>query len=112
MAKSRRHVLYGIVSFLCPIVAVVATDAYQSVYYPAPDYEPGYAYVGAMWGIAVAVQMLLTTLLGCLVGLAFAAISVLINRRFFSIGTAALAFNALPLAVALFFVIKGMTVGL
>jgi hypothetical protein len=110
MAKSRQHIFYALVSFLCPLVTVIGTDAFQSIYYPMPENEP--SYVGAMWGIAMGMQMLFNTLFACLVGLAFALTSILFNRRFFSIGTAAFVFNALPLAFALFFVIKSRTVGI
>ena len=88
----QRHLTYGLLSLACPFVAFVLISICQMIIFR--DYwhplKTGLIGVTAAFG----------TLIGCLVGLIFAALSLKHRPRFLSLGTATLLFNAIPIIAA------------
>lgn len=62
--------------------------------------------------IAEVIQLMVFSMVGCLVGLIFAAVSIRIQQRVWGLGLFALVFNGLPFLLSVSLWIKGMTVGL
>ena len=116
MRKKRfpKYVVYVVLSFAAPVVALLVTFTYQSItnysFYQSLTRDESFA--GAMMGFAEVVQLMLFTLIGCLVGIIFAVISLRVQRRVIGLGLAGLFFNGLPLLLLMFHLIKGWTVGL
>ncbi len=110
MRKQRfsKHILYAVISFICPIVAFFATLAYQSVVNSSfwQSITPDESAAGAMMAFAEFVQLFFFTMIGCLVGIVLAVISLRLKRRFRSLGFIDLVFNGLPFLLLLTFWIK------
>jgi hypothetical protein len=86
------HLRYGLISLACPFIAfIVASICLMLVF---TDYwhpiEKGL--IGVLTALGV--------LIGCLVGMVFAIWSLKHRTRLFSLGTAALLFNAIPIVAA------------
>jgi hypothetical protein len=62
-----------------------------------------------MAGFAAVVQLIVCSMIGCLVGLIFAVLSIRLQRRVLGAGLAALAFNGLPFLLLASLWFKGMT---
>lgn len=114
--RSRKHIIYALVSFACPIVAFFAMDLYQSTInadfwqslVPGDDSSNT---AGAMMAIGELIQMIYSLLLACFIGLIFAILSLRHRRRILSLGTAALIFNGVPLLMLVALVIRGLVNG-
>ncbi|MHB8845834.1 MAG: hypothetical protein ACYC7L_13925 [Nitrospirota bacterium] len=105
--------IYGVVSFFCPIVAVIAVLAYQSVAYADfwRSITPDKSTAGAMMAIGEVFQILVVSSGGCLLGICFAVASLRIQRQIRGVGLAALIFNGLPFLLLTFIWIKMMVLG-
>jgi hypothetical protein len=116
MRKMRlpKHIVYGLISFACPVVAFIAILLYQSIVDSNfwVSLIPEESAAGALMAISEVVQVVLFSMGGCLVGLIFGILSIRIQRRVLGVGMAAIVFNALPFLLLMSFWIKGMTVGL
>jgi len=109
-----KYVVYAVLSLASPIIAFLATLAYQSVtnsaFWSSITTEENAA--GAMMAFAEVVQLIFFTMIGCFVGIIFAVISLRVQRRILGLGLASVVFNGLPLLLSMFLLIKGWTVGL
>jgi hypothetical protein len=109
-----KHVVYAVLSLVCPIIAFFATLAYQSAanseFWSSLTTEESGA--GAMMAFAEFIQLILFTMIGCILGTIFALISLRIQRRILGFGLIGVVFNGLPLLFFTFLLIKGGTVGL
>jgi cell division protein FtsX len=109
-----KHIVYAVLSFICPIVAFFVTLAYQSVvnssFRQSLGHDDGMA--AAMMVFSEIAQIIFFTMIGCVIGIIFAVISLRLKRRFRSLGFMALVFNGLPFLLLLTFWIKGVLVGL
>ena len=104
--------VYALISVACPFIAYGLISLYQEYAYewfwqlstkpkPLDDADVN---AGAMMGVAVLVEAALAVVIGLIIGLVFAALSLKRRPRFISFGTAALIFNLIPLvAVIVFF---------
>lgn len=101
-AKSRKHLIYTLISFACPVIAFLMVIAYQSVAHAhdwegiAQDSDSGAA--GALLMFAEIVQIVFAVLFGSIIGLIFAVLGIR-QRRI--LGLAALIFNGLPFVALL-----------
>jgi hypothetical protein len=97
-ARSRKHIVFAVISFLSPVAAYLIVDAYQTArdleFWGKFDRE--YTFVYAMMGIGELVEAVFWTLIGCLIGLVFGGLSFWLKRKALSIGTVALLFNGFP----------------
>ncbi len=80
MRKQRfpRHILYAVLSVICPLVAFLGTLVYQSVANSSfwQSITPDESAAGGMMGFAEFVQLFFFTMIGCFVGLIFAVMSI------------------------------------
>lgn len=114
--RSRKHIIYALVSFACPIVAFFAMDLYQSTInadfwqslVPGDDSSNT---AGALMGFVEVIQLIYSLLAGCFVGLVFSILSLRNRRRILSLGTAALIFNGVPLLLLVALIIRGLING-
>ncbi len=109
-----KHVVYAVLSLACPIIAFFATLAYQSAANSEfwSSLTTGEGAAGATMAFAEVVQLILFTMIGCVLGMIFAAISLRIQRRILGFGLVGVVFNGLPLLLFMFLLIKGWTVEL
>ena len=110
LAKSRRHLIYALISFVSPVAAFLMILGYQSVAH-AQDWEAlgqDSGMAGAILSLAEVIQIAFAMWFGTIVGLIFAVLSIR-QRRI--LGVTALIFNGLPFAALAFLLIRGMTRG-
>lgn len=73
-----KHIVYAVLSLASPVIAFSATVAYQS--FAHSDFWNSMTHdehaAGAMMGFAEGMQLVFVTVIGCFVGIIFAAISV------------------------------------
>ena len=86
------HLVYGFISLACPFIAFIVISICQMLYFTDYWHPSESGVIGVITGLG--------TLIGCLVGLVFAILSLKHRTRFSSLGTAALLFNAIPIVVA------------
>ena len=112
--RIQKHIVYGVISFFCPIVAVIAVSIYQSVVDASfwQSMTPEDNAIGAMMAFGELVQLIGVSIVGCLFGIIFAVASLRLQQRVWSVGSAALVFNGLPFLLLICLWIKGMIVGL
>lgn len=115
ITQSRRHMVYALVSFACPVVALLIMLGYQSVAHAEDwrriDAEVEQSMEGAFLFLGEIILCAYAILLGTLVGIVFAILSLRLKPRVLSLGTAAIVFNSLPFAAVLAFIVRGMTRG-
>jgi hypothetical protein len=111
--RSYGHLIYALVSFACPFIAFAIIDIYQSYEY-ADFWEPrGHPiedteiYADALLAIVIVAQAMLAVAIGSLIGLVFAGLSLKKRLRFFSFGTAAFVFNAIPVGFVVMMYVRG-----
>ena len=116
MKKQRfpKHIIYALISLASPITILFATLAYQSAanssfWHSITPEESG---AGAMMAFAEVAQLIFLSMVGCLLGLIFAVLSIRLQRRVLGVGLAALVFNGLPFLLLASLWIKGMARGL
>ena len=115
--KSRRPWIYALISFACPFVAFAIIGIYQEYEYaefwqslvPGNDASNN---AGAMMAFAGVIEMILAVLIGCVIGIFFAGLSLWNKRQIISFGMAALLFNTIPVLLLLLLFIKALTRGL
>ncbi|MEO5859886.1 MAG: hypothetical protein ABIR33_13165 [Pyrinomonadaceae bacterium] len=111
VVPSRKYLIYALIAFLCPIAAILVTILYQSIAH-AEDWKLyGEELAGAYLALAEVIQIVYAVAIGSALGLIFAIISLRFRRRFISVGTAALTFNALPFVLTVYLLIQGITRG-
>lgn len=114
MRKQRfsKQIIYALLSFAAPIVALSATLIYQSIANSSlrESITAEYSAAGAMTAFAEFIQLIVFTAFGCFIGIIFASISLWLQRRI--VGMAALIFNGLPFLLLMSFWIKGILNGL
>lgn len=100
--RSYRHIVYALISIACPFIAGGIVSLYQDYAY-AEFFSPKCCPVddadinaGAMMAAVVVFQLIFAIVLGSLIGLVFAAMSLRRKPRLLSLGTAALLFNLTP----------------
>jgi NhaP-type Na+/H+ or K+/H+ antiporter len=107
--RSRQYLAYAFASFVCPVAIPLMTVAYQSVAH-AEDWKL-YSEDGMYIALAEIIQIVFAIAIGSAFGLILALISVRLQRRFLSVGTAAMLFNSLPFVLSLYLIVRGMTRG-
>jgi hypothetical protein len=109
-----KHVVYAVLSLACPVIALFATLAYQSTANSEfwSSLTTGDNAAAAMGAFAEFVEVIFFTMIGCVLGMISAVISLCVQRRVLGLGLAGVVFNGLPLLLFMFLLIKGWTVGL
>lgn len=113
--RSYAHLIYALVSVACPFIALALISIYQEYSYewywqltekpgPLDDAEKN---AGALMGFVMFIQLLMAVMVGCTIGLVFAALSIWKRRRFVSFGTAAFAFNSIPIVLLFWRLLAG-----
>ena len=104
----KKHLAFAGISVLCPIVAVTAVLIYQS-YANAEFWQtltPEDNFVGAMMAVGELIQLGQTLVIGCVIGIVFAALSLFQRKKFVSVGLAALIFNVVPLILLAILILR------
>lgn len=104
-------VAYGILSLVCPIFAVCVTLAYQAFDHAAfwDSMSSDESAAGAMMALAEVGQLILATIIGCLVGLVTAIRGMLFQRKVRGFCLVAGVLNILSLALAIFVFFRAFT---
>lgn len=84
--QSCKHITFAVLAVVCPVIAFLFTLSYQ--YFANADFwaslsdkEGTTDVAGAMMAFAVFVQLIFFTMIGCFVGIIFAAISFSLWRK-------------------------------
>ncbi len=102
--RSYAHLVYALVSVACPFIALGLISIYQEYAYewywqlsekPSP-LDDADINAGAIMGFVIIVQAVLAIGVGSLFGLVLAGMSLKRKPGVFSLGTAALLFNLIP----------------
>jgi hypothetical protein len=106
-SRSITHLIYALISLVCPFVAYAITYIYQE--YAHYEFRQGFVpgddasvHSAALMALVEFFQMGFFVFIGCCVGIIFAMLSLLKKRRFLSFGLAALLFNGAPVVLLLF----------
>jgi hypothetical protein len=104
----QKHIVYAFLSLTLPALFLLATLTYQWLAYSgfwqsiARDESNAAATMMIRGEIA---QLILFTMIGCIAGIILAVISLWLQRRFLSLGLAALIFNGLAFLFLVFWII-------
>ena len=108
--RFHKHIVYAVLSLVSPVIAFIATRAYQSAAnsefwnsLKTGDGESAAAVWGAMDEFA---QLINFTMIGCIIGIIFALISLRIQRRILGFGLTGVVFNGLPLLLVIILLIR------
>ena len=113
---SKRRLLYAILSVGCPFATLGGALVYQSFAHATfwKSLTPDESAAGALMGFAEIMQLLLVSVVGCLVGLGLALISLLPQPRKTGVsllGYIGLAVNGLPLLLLALSWLIGSAIG-
>lgn len=104
----KKHLVFAGISVLCPIFAVIAVSIYQ--WYANAEFwqtlTPEESFVGAMMAVGELIQLAQSLVIGCVVEIVFAALSLFQRNRFVSVGLAALIFNVIPLLLLAILILR------
>ncbi len=94
----KRSLTYIILSFLCPVAAVIGVSVYQEI--SNADFwnnlTPDYSFVGATMAVGELIQLMFSLLIGCVIGLIFSGLYLSSPRKIKALGIAAVTYNCLP----------------
>jgi hypothetical protein len=102
---SRKNIIFAFISFACPVTAYLLVTAYQTsqnAEFWGKANDPEYHFVYATMAVGELVEAASWTLVGCLIGLFFAGVSLWLKPKVLSIGAVALALNLLPILLIVF----------
>lgn len=112
--RSYRHLIYALISVACPFIALGVIAIYHGYAY-AEFFRPrdrpiddAAINAGAMMGAVILIEAILSIGLGSVVGLVFGGLSLKYRPKIISFGTAALLFNALPIALVIRLYVGGL----
>lgn len=117
--RSYRHIVYALISIVCPFIAIALVSIYQSYAYewywqigePGKRLDDADINAGAIMGFVIIVELIIAVGIGSFIGLVFAGLSLKRKPRFLSIGTTALVFNLFPFFGVLWVILRGMNSG-
>jgi hypothetical protein len=103
--RSYADIIYALVSIACPFIALALISIYQAYAYQwfwqltnqPKRLDDADVNAAAIMGFIIVIELILAAMVGCAIGLGFAALSLWKRRHVVSFGTAALLFNTIPL---------------